>query len=154
MRNLGSRCVVLGSVLLATAVPAYADDPATGSYEAKFEQIGNNCEHSVTYPQRSVVKIDVKGGDLQVDIERTPLMVGKPRKDGKINAKSRPGHTAVEGMDGVFTVAGRVTSEGMLSLTLIGEYQAGGKPLCTQSWTLSGLKAKPEKTAPEPRPKR
>jgi hypothetical protein len=55
-------------------------------------------------------------------------------------------------MDGVFTVAGRVTPEdGMLSLTLIGEYQAGGKPLCTQSWSLSGLKAKTDEPA---RPKR
>jgi hypothetical protein len=153
MRNLGSRCAVLGAVLLATAVPAYADDPATGSYEAQFEQIGSNCEHSISYPQRGIVKIEIKSGDLQVDIERTPLMLGKPRKDGKVNAKSRPGHTRVEGMDGVFTVAGRVTSEGMLSLTLIGEYQAGGKPLCTQSWTLSGQKAKLDKPA-EPKPKR
>ena len=143
---------MLGAVLLGTAGLAHADDPAAGSYEAKFEQIGNNCEHSITYPPRGVVKIEVKGGDLQVGIERTPLMLGKPRKDGKINAKSRPGHTAVEGMDGVFTVAGRVTPEdGMLSLTLIGEYQAGGKPLCTQSWSLSGLKAKTDEPA---RPKR
>jgi len=162
MRNLGSRCAVLASVLasvlVAAVAPAYADDPVAGapvagSYEAKFEQIGNNCEHSITYPARGLVKIDIKSGDLQVDIERTPLMLGKPRKDGKINAKSRPGHTAVEGMDGVFTVAGRITGEGMLSLTLIGEYQAGGKPLCTQSWSLSGLKATQDKSA-EPRPKR
>jgi hypothetical protein len=152
MRNLGSRCAVLGAVLLGTAGLAHADDPAAGSYEAKFEQIGNNCEHSITYPPRGIVKIEVKGGDLQVGIERTPLMLGKPRKDGKINAKSRPGHTAVEGMDGVFTVAGRVTpDDGMLSLTLIGEYQAGGKPLCTQSWSLSGLKARTDEPA---RPKR
>jgi hypothetical protein len=152
MRNLGSCCAVLGAVLLGTAGLAHADDPVAGSYEAKFEQIGNNCEHSITYPPRGVVKIEVKGGDLQVGIERTPLMLGKPRKDGKINAKSRPGHTAVEGMDGVFTVAGRVTpDDGMLSLTLIGEYQAGGKPLCTQSWSLSGLKAKTDEPA---RPKR
>ena len=143
MRNLGSRSAVLGAVLLATSGLAHADGPVTGSFEAKFEQIGNNCEHSITYPARGIVKIEIKGGDLQVDIEHTPLMLGKPRKDGKINAKSRPGHTLVAGMDGVFTVAGRITPEdGMLSLTLIGEYQAGGKPLCTQSWSLSGLKAK------------
>lgn len=143
---------MLGAVVLATAGLAHADEPVTGAYEAKFEQIGNNCEHSISYPPRGIVKIEIKGGDLQVDIERTPLMLGKPRKDGKINAKSRVGHTAVEGMDGVFTVAGRITPEdSMLSLTLIGEYQAGGKPLCTQSWSLSGLKAKADEPA---RPKR
>lgn len=142
---------MLGAVLLATAGLAHADGPVTGSYEAKFEQIGNNCEHSIAFATRGIVKIEIKGGDLQVDIERTPLMIGKPRKDGKINAKSRLGHTRVEGMDGVFTIAGRVSPEdGMLSLTLIGEYQAGGKPLCTQSWSLSGVKAK----ADEPPAKR
>ncbi|HEX3757740.1 MAG TPA: hypothetical protein VHW23_03500 [Kofleriaceae bacterium] len=125
-------------------VPAYADVQVAGTYEAKFEQIGNNCEHSIAFAAQGVVKIEIKNGDLQVDIERTPLMIGKPRKDGKINAKSRLGHTAVAGMDGVFTVAGRIKDDGMVSLTLIGEYQAGGKPLCTQSWSLSGLKAQAE----------
>jgi hypothetical protein len=142
---------VLGWLLLAAAAPAYADVPVAGSYEATFEPIGNNCEHSISYPPRGTVKIEIKSGDLQVDIERTPLMLGKPRNDGKINAKSRPGHTAVAGMDGVFTVAGRIRDDGMISLTLIGEYQAGGKPLCTQSWSLSGLKAKADEPA---RPKR
>lgn len=150
MRNPGSRSV-LGLVLLLAAAPAHADDTVVGSYEAKFEQVANNCEHPIAYPQHGSVKIEIKGGDLQVDIDRTPLMLGTPRKDGKINAKSRPGHTPVEGMDGVFTVAGRVTPDGMLSLSLIGEYQAGGKPLCTQSWTLSGLRARPDRAEPKPR---
>ena len=154
MRNLGSRSAVFSLGFLAFASAAHADDMA-GSYEVKFEQVSTNCEHPVAYPAHGSIKIDVKGSDLHVDIERTPLMTGTPRKDGKVNAKSRLGHTPIEGMDGVFTVAGRVTAEGMLSLSLIGEYQAAGKPLCTQSWTLSGLRAKPDPGAKsEPKPKR
>jgi len=153
MRNFGSRSAVFVLASLAAAAPAYADDPVAGAYDAKFEQVANNCEHPIAYPARAAVKIEVKGGDLQVDIERTPLMLGTPRKDGKVNAKSRLGHTPIEGMDGTFTVAGRVTADGLLSLSLIGEYQAAGKPLCTQSWTLSGLRVgKTDK--PEPKPKR
>jgi hypothetical protein len=145
MRNLGSRSAVLGLALLATTAPAYADDLA-GAYDVKFEQVSSNCEHPVAYPQHGSLKLDVKGADLQVDVERTPLMVGKSAKNGKISAKSpRPGHTPIEGMDGVFSVAGRVTSEGMLSLVMIGEYQTSGKPLCTQSWNLSGLRAQVDK---------
>lgn len=137
--------MVLGLALLATTAPAYADD-ALGSYEVKFEQVSSNCEHPIAYPQHGSIKIEIKGGDLQVDIDRTPLMIGKPTKNGKISAKSpRPGHTPIQGMDGVFSVAGRVTSDGMLSLVMIGEYQASGKPLCTQSWNLSGLRAQPDK---------
>lgn len=139
--------MVLGVVVAAVATPAYADD-LTGSYDVKFEQVSTNCEHPVTYPERGKIKIDVKGSNVQVDIERTPLMVGKAAKPetNKISAKSpRPGHTPIEGMDGMFSVAGRVTPEGMLSLVMVGEYQTGGKPLCTQSWNVSGLKVQPDK---------
>ena len=155
MRNLPFLCRSGGSgsagraavclAVLAVAVPAYADDLA-GAYDVKFEQSSTNCEHPIAYPQHGTLKIEVKGSDLQVDIERTPLMVGKAAKPGKVSAKSpRPGHTPVQGMDGVFSVAGRITAEGMLSLVLVGEYQTAGKPLCTQSWNLSGLRAHADK---------
>jgi hypothetical protein len=144
MRTLVSRSAMLG--ILLAAVPAVAE-----SYEVKFEQVSTNCEHPLSYPARGSIRIEVKGDDLQVDIERTPLMVGKVAKSGsktepkteKISAKSpRPGHTPIEGMDGMFSVAGRVTGDGMVSLVMIGEYQTGGRPLCTQSWNLSGLRKK------------
>lgn len=145
MRNLGSRSAALGLGVLAFAAAARADDLA-GSYEVKFEQVSTNCEHPVAYPQHGSIKIEVKGNDLQVDIERTPLMVGKPTKNGKVSATSpRAGHTPVEGMDGVFSVAGKISPDGIVSLVMIGEYQAAGKPLCTQSWNLSGLRGKPDK---------
>ena len=132
----------LGTVVGSVAAPSEADDLA-GSYEVKFEQVSTNCEHPIAYPQHGLLKIEVRGSELQVDIERTPPMVGKRTKNGNIRAKSqRPGHTPIQGMDGVFSVAGRITSEGTLSLVMTGEYQASGKPLCTQSWNLSGLRSK------------
>jgi hypothetical protein len=158
MQNPGTLCVVLGLAVL-TSAPAYADDLA-GTYDVKFEQVSTNCEHPLAYPQRGSIKIEVKGADLQVDIDRTPIMVGKSAKSGKLSAKSpKPGRTPIEGMDGVFSVAGRITVEGMVSLVMVGEYQSAGKPLCTQSWNLSGLRGsaapapdkteKPEKAKPK-----
>src|SRR5215470_13428128 len=98
----------LGTVGSAAA-PTDADDLA-GSYEVKFEQVSTNCEHPIAYPQHGSLKIEVLGSELHVDIERTPLMVGKRTKNGNIRAKSpRPGHTPIQGMDGVFSVAGRIT---------------------------------------------
>lgn len=133
--------MVLGlAVLAASAAVAHADELA-GAYDVKFEQVSTNCEHPLAYPPRGALKIEMKGADLQVDIDRTPIMIGKPAKSGKLSAKSpKPGHTPIEGMDGVFSVAGRITVEGMLSLVMVGEYQTAGKPLCTQSWNLSGLR--------------
>jgi hypothetical protein len=143
MRNLAARSVVLGIAVAATA-PVYAQEPAdsvAGTYRVKFEQSSTNCEHPLAYPQFGALKIDIKGSDLQIEIDRTPLMVGKAAKPGKVSAKSpKPGHTPVDGMDGVFSVAGRITTEGMLSLVMVGEYQTAGKPLCTQSWNVSGLR--------------
>jgi hypothetical protein len=152
MRNLVSRSAILGIVLgiVGFGAPAFAD-----SYEVKFEQVSTNCEHPLSYPARGSIKIEIKGDDLQVDIDRTPLMVGKAPKTGpkvgpkvgpevgKISAKSpKPGHTPIEGMDGSFSVAGRITDDGMVSLVMVGEYQTAGRPLCTQSWNLSGLRKK------------
>ena len=141
MRNLGSRTAVLGLVASLTTA-AYADD-LTGTYDVKLEPLTTNCEHTINYPPRGTLKIEMKGSDLRVDIERTPLMIGKPAKAGKLSARSpRPAHTPIEGMDGVFSIAGRITVEGMLSLVMVGEYQKAGKPLCSQSWNVSGLRAR------------
>ena len=136
MRNPVIWSSVLAIGVLAIAAPAYADE-----YEVKFEQVSTNCEHPLAYPAHGSIKIETKGNDLQVDIDRTPLMIGKPTKTGKVSAKSpKPGHTPIQGMDGVFSVAGRITAEGMLSLVMVGEYQSSGKPLCTQSWNVNGVK--------------
>jgi hypothetical protein len=151
-RTLASFGAALGIAVVCAPAPAHADDLA-GSYEVKFEQVSTNCEHPLAYPQHGSIKIEVKGGELQVDIERTPLMIGKPDKPDKsgkavkVSARSpKLGHTPVEGMDGMFSVAGRITgTEGMLSLVMVGEYQTSGKPLCSQSWNLTGLRARPDK---------
>jgi len=135
----------LGLAVLLAAAPAHADDLA-GTYEVKFEQVSSNCEHPLAYPQHGTLKIETKGNDVQVNIERTPLMVGKATKTNKISVKSpKPGHTPVDGMDGVFSIAGRINPDGMLSLVMVGEYQTAGKPLCTQSWNLTGVRAQPDK---------
>jgi hypothetical protein len=138
----GTRSFSVGALAIAAlARPALADE-ITGSYEVKIEQLSTNCEHPLLYPARGSLKISMRGGDLIVDIDRTPLIVGHPDKTGQVSAKTpRPGHTPIAGMDGVFTIAGRITSEGMLRLTMVGEYQAQRRPLCTQTWNLSGLRA-------------
>ncbi len=128
--------------LLALAAPAMAE-PVAGVYEVKYELSSNNCSSELLKFQRGDLKIDIKSNTMSVDIERIPLMNGAPTKTGKITAKSKPkgGHTPVSGMDGVFSVAGRVQN-GLLSLVFVGEYftEVGHKALCTQSWNISGTR--------------
>ena len=77
-------------------------------------------------------------------------MYGVPASNGKISAKSKSGDTMLGGMKGVFSVAGRITHEGQLSLVMVGEFSADNKPLCTQSWNVTGPKADAPKAPPAP----
>jgi len=126
--------VALGSV-------ARADDNPGGTFDVKYEEMSNNCTNVGMTLGRGVLRIEIKTtASLIVDIERIPIMNGVPAK-GKITAKSKLGPTSIKGLDGTFSVAGRFSgSDGVLQLVFVAEYQANGKPLCTQSWNISGVK--------------
>ena len=135
------KLAVLASVLAATGV-AHAD--VAGTYEVKYEEVSSNCTTAKLAYAPGRLSVKVKANQLVVDIERTPEMIGAPPKSGKLSAKSKLGGTMIDGMKGVFSVAGRITPEGTLYLVMIGEYSANGKPLCTQTWNVSGAKQAPE----------
>jgi hypothetical protein len=148
LRLLRTRSVqtlaVLAGVLVATGV-AHAD--VAGVYEVKYEEVSSNCTTNKLAYAPGTLAVKVKGTQLVVDIQRTPEMIGAPPKNGKVSAKSKLGGTMIEGMKGVFSVAGRITAEGVLYLVMIGEYSANGKPLCSQTWNISGAKqSAPAKT--------
>lgn len=141
-----SKFLVPAAILFAAASPAYAD--ISGTYDVKFDDVSTNCTtQKLTYkPQPISVKI--KGTQITVDIDLTPVMTGVTQKNNKVSAKSKSGNTMIGGMKGVFSVAGRITPDGALSFVMVGEYSTEqGKPLCTQSWNVSGPKidAKPSK---------
>jgi hypothetical protein len=126
---------VLGVVFVAGSSVARAD--VTGVYDVKFEEVPSNCQSPLRYPAGKLT-VKIVGTTLHVDIDRTPLMTGAVPKGEKVSAKSKLGNTMVEGMKGVFSVAGKITPEGLLSFVMVGEYFANGKPLCTQTWNVTG----------------
>lgn len=148
MRTNLSVLAGVAAVVLAAA-PARAD--VSGVYEVKYDEVSTNCTtQRLTYAP-GLLRVKVRGNSLIVDIDRTPEMVGVPAKNGKVSAKSKAGGTMLEGMKGVFSVAGRITPEGMLHLVMVGEYSANGRALCTQSWNVSGPKAPPSATPSKPK---
>ena len=131
----------LAAVGLAAFAPgvALADDaPVAGVYEVKFDEVSNNCTQNSTSLQRGTVNVDTKKG-VTVDIERMPSMTGATPKAGKIKAASKLGPSNIDGLDGKFSVAGRA-DDGVIQLVFVAEYYLKGKPFCTQSWNVSGLK--------------
>ena len=133
---------LLGVALLTASAAA----DVAGTYDVKYEEVATNCNSPLKYPT-GTLEVKVKGTTVTVDIERTPVMQGSIAKNGKVSAKSRSGRTPVGGMDGVFSVAGRITPEGMLTFMMIGEYTASGKSLCTQSWNIVGSRSDTQKNA-------
>jgi hypothetical protein len=137
---------LVAGVFLASlfATPASAEPAVGGSYEVKFEEMSTNCDPPRFSYNRGTVKIDVGKSSLRVNIETIPQMAGVPAKSGKITAKTpKKLPTTVQGLDGKYSVSGRVDDSGVLQLVLVAEYTRAGesKTLCTQSWNVSGVRS-------------
>ena len=141
MRTL--RPVAASLFIAALASPAYAETKVDGAYEVKFEEMSTNCSPPPITYTRGTVKIDVAKSSMRVNIETIPQMVGVPAKSGKISAKMpKKLASTVTGLDVKSTVSGRVDDNGVLQLVLVSEYTRSdtGKPYCTQSWNVSGVR--------------
>lgn len=144
-----NRFVLAGVALALGTSVAVADSSVGGTYDVKYEEVSTNCQSPLRYPHGKLEVKVTRGTSITVDIDRTPLMQGSVSKGGKIAAKSKKGPTSLDGMDGVFSVAGKISPEGMLTLVMVGEYSASGKALCSQSWNVVGSKAEPAPAPPK-----
>lgn len=138
------------------ASPAFAQKTTVeGSYEVKFEEMSTNCDPPRFAYTRGVVKIDTVKRSLRVNIDTIPQMVGVTAKSGKITAKTpKKLATTVQGLDGKYSVSGRVDEGGVLQLVMVAEYSKSGetKTMCTQSWNVSGVRQSTAKQAPRRKP--
>lgn len=140
------RTTLLTLAGLLAASPAMAQSPTlAGTYEVKFEELAGNCDPVRFTYTRSNVQITTAKNSLKVNVDAVRReMIGIPSKSGKVNAKTpKKLATTVDGIDGKYHVSGRLDDSGVLELVLVAEYtrQDNGKPLCTQSWNLRGVKA-------------
>jgi hypothetical protein len=149
---------VLAAALFVTALatPVAAQNVA-GSYEVKFEEMSTNCDPVRFTYTRGIAKVDT-GKSLRVNIDTIRReMAGVPQKSGKINAKTpKKVATTVDGIDAKYAISGRVDDSGVVELVLVGEFffHENGKPMCTQSWNLRGVRqTASEKPADKPQKK-
>lgn len=109
-----------------------------GTYEVKFDQVANNCSKAGMSLSSATVDVSQpKERSVSVTIPAVPIMGGSVSRGGKFRAVAKRGKTAIQGVDGRFSVAGRV-DKGTIQFLFIAEYFEGDKPLCTQSWNASG----------------
>src|SRR5690349_18519465 len=116
--------LVAGVFLMALAAsPAMAEITVAGSYDVKFEEMSTNCDPPRFSYNRGTVRIDVNKGSLRVNIDTIPQMFGVPAKSGKVTAKMpKKQATTVQGLDGKYSVSGRVDDSGVLQLVLVAEF--------------------------------
>ncbi len=112
-----------------------------GGYDVRYEEVSSNCDTTSIALARGVLDITKKKSQIVVDIQRFPLMYGTPSRGGKVRATSKVASSSIDGVDGKFSVAGRV-DEGVIQLVFVAEYYVSGKPLCSQTWNVSGAKKK------------
>jgi hypothetical protein len=133
----------VSALLMATAAPAVAQ-PVAGSYEVKFEEMSTNCDPVRFTYTRGIVKIDTAKSSMRVNFDNIRReLAGVPAKSGKISAKTpKKSATTIEGIDGKYGISGRVDDSGVLELVLVAELfrHDNGKPLCTQSWNVRGVR--------------
>jgi hypothetical protein len=111
-----------------------------GKYAATFREVANNCSDMGMSLRTATVELSqTRERDVQVSVPAVPLMRGVVSRAGKFKAEARRGKTAIQGIDGRFSVAGRVDDKGIQFL-FIAEYYRGKNPVCTQSWNASGEK--------------
>ena len=109
-----------------------------GTYDSKFEAVANNCSKvGMSFASARVELSQPKERSVSVTIPSVPFMNGVVSRGGKFRAVAKRGKTAIKGVDGRFSVAGRV-EKGTIQFLFIAEYFEGQKPLCTQSWNASG----------------
>ena len=138
--------LVAGVFLLALTAPALADTNVGGAYDVKFEEMSTNCDPVRFTYTRGIVTIATAKSSLRVNIDTIPQMAGVPAKSGKITAKTlKKLPTTVDGIEGKYSVSGRVDDSGVLQLVLVAEFTKTGekKTLCTQSWNVSGVRQAP-----------
>lgn len=136
---------LLGSVQLAHAKDKNDPSAILGTYDVRYEEVSSTCTTTSITLSRGTLKISKQKKKLLVRIERFPDMLGSPR-GAKIRAASKIESTSIDGLDGKFSVAGRV-DEGLIQLVMLGEYYVEGRAYCAQTWNVTGKKQTAAKKA-------
>ena len=130
--------ILVASVGVAAAQSKDAPPRVEGKYAARFDAVANNCSKAGMSLSSATVEVSQpKPRSVSVTIPAVPIMSGVVSRGGKFRAVAKRGKTAIQGVEGRFSVAGRV-EKGTIQFLFIAEYFEGDKPLCTQSWNASG----------------
>nr|HEX4318829.1 hypothetical protein [Kofleriaceae bacterium] len=132
--------VALAAIGGLSAVAA-ADD-LNGNYDLKLVDNGSSCSTPPVTMRSATLRIEVKQGTLRANIPTIPQMTGVAKGDAVDAKTTKVAPSTVQGLDATYALAGKL-QDGMLALSLEADYSVKGKPYCTQSWKVTGVRQKP-----------
>ncbi|HVV87530.1 MAG TPA: hypothetical protein VHE35_31030 [Kofleriaceae bacterium] len=147
--NLLMAFLVAASAALPAVASADASDSLVGRYDVAFEQVTSNCDQGLTLAKASMA-IEKKGAGVSVDLPKVATLTGKAPKAGRLKAASAVARTSVAGLDGKFSIAGSIDDAGHVDAVFVGEFYKDAKPICTQSWHVTGTRAADAKAPAAP----
>jgi hypothetical protein len=130
------------SLLLLVATAAWAGRPppaVAGDYPVAVKEISTTCTTGGISMEKGTLTIEQKGRATYVKVMLPPtsIMRGSIDAAGKVKARAKRGGTAIQGLQGEYSVAG--TADGKsVDMVLAAQYFTGGQPYCQQSWTVKG----------------
>lgn len=138
-RTIPIRLALVGTMLLAGGSVALAQ-PASGNYNVKYEQVADDCDGDGLTLAPGTITLDGDDAKLEVRIPSVTPMKGRRTADGKFKAQAQ-GPGAKPDLRGKYSVSGKTTRDS-IEMVFIAQFYRGKRPLCTQSWTVSGARKK------------
>jgi len=129
--------------LAALAAPssAHAEEAPSGTYNVRLKEVQNSCTGTGIRMDKNQLVISRRGEkNLRLALKGVPELAGRATRGGKFQGEAKKGTTAIKGLDGAFSVAGR-TKGNTVRFVLIAEFFRGESPHCTQSWNATGTRA-------------
>lgn len=129
--------VLAGLLLMAASSVSFAQSNG-GTFTVKYEQVADDCDGDGLELAPGVVVLQGTDAKMVVKIAGVVPMQGRRASDGKFKAQAK-GPGAKPDIAGKYSVSGKTTRDAM-EMVFIAQFYRGKRPLCTQSWTVSGTR--------------
>ncbi|HUH04956.1 MAG TPA: hypothetical protein VML75_23320 [Kofleriaceae bacterium] len=126
-----------GLILMAASSVALAQNNG-GTFTVTYEQVADDCDGDGLALAPGVIALQGTDAKLVVKIAGVVPLQGRRAADGKFKAQAQ-GPGAKPDLNGKYSVSGK-TTRNSIEMVFIAQFYRGKRPLCTQSWSVSGTR--------------
>jgi hypothetical protein len=126
-----------GLMLMAVSSSSFAQSNG-GTFTVTYEQVADDCDGDGLDLAPGAVVLQGTDAKLVVKIAGVAPMQGRRAADGKFRAQAQ-GPGAKPDLRGKYSVSGK-TTRNSIEMVFIAQFYLGKRPLCTQSWSVSGTR--------------